>query len=281
MTNPPGALAAAGLRGYRFSLSRPVALCLPDTLQSAADGKVYAIDPDFHTVLACLRKLTNPDGEQPAKWLYLAHRFYKGQPPPDADRLFAAFVEGSVYAGETEDTVAVRKTAYSKPAGMEKAAGEQEAKKTPDMSKAAYSKPADAEETIGMPDTAEEYATAEAAGDSGTPLMDFEQDAGALYASFLQQYGIDLLTQKLHWFAFRELVAGLGEDTAFGARVRLRAMEGTHLPPEERAQLRRLKEKVAIVPRIGKAEKALLAELDARLAAGENPDDVLRRLAQL
>ncbi len=256
MTNPPGALAAVGMREYHFSLSRPVALCLPDALQSAADGKVYVIDPDFHTVLACLRKLTNPDGEQPAKWLYLAHRFYKGKPPPDADRLFAAFVEGCVYAqARTEDTVAVGKTTYGKSAGMEKEAGK--------------------------PDTAGEYETVEASGGSGTPLMDFEQDAGALYASFLQQYGIDLLTQKLHWFVFRELIAGLGEDTAFGARVRLRAMDETRLPPEERAHLRRLKEKVAIVPRIGKAEKALLAELDARLAAGENPDDVLRRLAQL
>lgn len=276
------------MRAYRFSLSRPVALCLPDALQSAADGKVYAIDPDFHTVLACLRKLTNPDGEQPAKWLYLAHRFYKGKPPPDADRLFAAFVEGCVYAqARTEDTVAVGKTAYGKSAGMEKeagkpdTAGEQEAKKAPDIRKAAYSKPTDAKKTIGKLGTAGEYETVEAAGDSGTPLMDFEQDAGALYASFLQQYGIDLLTQKLHWFVFRELIAGLGEDTAFSARVRLRAMDETRLPPEERAHLRRLKEKVAIVPRIGKAEKALLAELDARLAAGENPDDVLRRLAQL
>ena len=103
-------------------------------------------------------------------------------------------------------------------------------------------------------------------------------DAGALYASFRQQYGIDLLRQPLHWFEFRELLAGLTEQTAFGARVRLRMADENAAPPEERAHLRRLKEQVALRPRVGKAEQTLLRELDRRLAAGESPDTVLRQL---
>lgn len=195
-----------------FSLCQPAELALPAAL-TGADGQVYPIDPDFRTVLLCLRRLSDPDRETPAKLLYLAHYFYRDNPPPEMAALFSAFVSG----GGTQD--------------------------------------------VDEP-----------------PLMDFEQDAGALYASFRQQYGIDLLRQPLHWFEFRELLAGLTEQTAFGARVRLRMADENAAPPEERAHLRRLKEQVALRPRVGKAEQTLLRELDRRLAAGESPDTVLRQL---
>ncbi|MCE5343842.1 MAG: bacteriophage Gp15 family protein [Eubacteriales bacterium] len=132
------------------------------------------------------------------------------------------------------------------------------------------------------PDAGELFAAFVAGGEAGRsegpPLVDFEMDAGALYASFWQQYGIDLLTARLHWVAFRELLAGLNEQTPFGARVRLRTTDEGDVPPEARTRLRRMKEKFAIAPRVGCAEQALLTELDQRLAAGENPDDVLSRL---
>ncbi len=196
-----------------FSLSRPAAACLPERLTSASDGRAYAIDPDFRTVLLCLRVLGDPDRPALGKLVCLGRRFYRGQPPPDAVELFAAFVA----AGET-------------------------------------------------------------APNDGPPLLDFEADAGALYASFLQQYGVDLLTARLHWVAFRALLSGLTEQTPFGARVRLRALDESTVPPEERPRLRRMKEKVAIAPRVSRAEQALLSELERRLAAGENPDEVLKRL---
>jgi len=185
-------------------------------LVSPADGKAYLIDPDFRTVLACLRRLDDPDCSNLDKLLYLAKRFFLNRPPPDPDRLFAAFVTG------------------------------------------------------GEADAAD-----------GPPLVDFERDAGVLYASFRQQYGIDLLRASLHWFEFRELLAGLNEFTPFGARVRLRALDESRVPPEDRPQLRRLKEKVAVLPRVSRAERALLEELNQRLAAGENPGDVLARLREI
>lgn len=46
-------------------------------------------------------------------------------------------------------------------------------------------------------------------------VFDFEQDAGFIYASFLQAYGIDLIEQqgKLPWQKFLALFQGLPEDT--------------------------------------------------------------------
>jgi hypothetical protein len=111
--------------------------------------------------------------------------------------------------------------------------------------------------------------------------LDFERDAGALYASFRQQYGVDLLRTSLHWFEFRELLAGLTEATPFGARVRLRALDESRIAPEDRPAVRRMKEKIAILPRVSRAEQALLDELNRRLAAGENPGDVLEKLKEV
>jgi hypothetical protein len=196
-----------------FSLSRKPEACLPNMLHSTADGRQCPIDPDFRTVLACLRRLADPNRDELAKRLYLAARFFLCEPPSDYIALFSDFVMAS-----------------------------------------------------------------EAPTPAGEPLLDFEQDAGAIYASFRQQYGLDLLRTPLHWVEFRELLAGLNEQTAFGARVRLRALDENNVAPEDRPAIRRLKEQVTVRPRVGREEQALLAELDRRLAAGESPGDVLAKL---
>lgn len=222
----PGAAASTAERTARapdasacacpaFSLSLPRQTVLPTALTSAADGLAYPIDADYRTVLACLKRLDNPNADDLQKLLYLAKRFYLSHPPKDPAVLFAGFVTG----GQS--------------------------------------------------------------GSDEPPLMDFELDAGAIYASFRQQYGIDLLTAELHWVEFRELLAGLMENTPLGARIRLRALPEERVAPEDRALVRRLREKIAIAPKIGKAEQALLDELNRRLAAGENPADVLEKLREV
>ena len=134
------------------------------------------------------------------------------------------------------------------------------------------------------PDMWELFARFVAGSDEGDrdnePVMDFEQDAAAIYASFWQQYGIDLLQSELHWVAFRALLVGLTEDTCFGQRVRLRTMDDSKLPPDERAKLRKLKDMVAIAPKTSQAERELMAELDARLARGEDVSDLLKQLQE-
>lgn len=56
---------------------------------------------------------------------------------------------------------------------------------------------------------------------------DFKQDAKYIYASFMQDYGIDLIEQqgKLHWYKFQALLAGLSEDTKFKKVLEIRQME--------------------------------------------------------
>lgn len=52
-------------------------------------------------------------------------------------------------------------------------------------------------------------------GQQDLPIVDFEQDAAAIYASFMEQYGIDLNEHlgKMHWDVFIALFTNLGVET--------------------------------------------------------------------
>lgn len=54
-------------------------------------------------------------------------------------------------------------------------------------------------------------------GVNATKQFDYVRDAGAIYASFLDQYGIDLFQQKgkMHWLVFKALFDGLNSKTYF------------------------------------------------------------------
>ncbi|MBU9711060.1 Gp15 family bacteriophage protein [Evansella tamaricis] len=56
---------------------------------------------------------------------------------------------------------------------------------------------------------------------------DLYEDAEFIYASFLQDYNIDLINEhgKLHWKKFNALIFGLGEKTKLKEVIRIRTME--------------------------------------------------------
>jgi len=100
-------------------------------------------------------------------------------------------------------------------------------------------------------------------GGTSKQLYDLKQDAEYIYASFLQEYGIDLIEQqgKLRWEKFLALLGGLRDNTRFKEIVWIRAAE---LPrgkgmEEERKRLRKLKQIYALK----KDQKTKEAELDA------------------
>lgn len=61
----------------------------------------------------------------------------------------------------------------------------------------------------------------------GKKTYDIKQDAKYIYASFMQDYGIDLFEQqgKMHWHKFSALLEGLSEDTKFKKVIEIRTME--------------------------------------------------------
>ncbi|XRJ96321.1 Gp15 family bacteriophage protein [Latilactobacillus sakei] len=81
--------------------------------------------------------------------------------------------------------------------------------------------------------------------DTNDPIRyySYTQDAEAIYASFLDQYNIDLIEQqgKLHWDKFKALLNGLSDSTYFkriiSIRTRpLKGLEGEELTALQEAQ---------------------------------------------
>jgi hypothetical protein len=63
--------------------------------------------------------------------------------------------------------------------------------------------------------------------DNGEIMYSLSEDAEYIYASFMQDYGMDLFESqgKLHWGKFQSLLAGLRDDTKFKKVLEIRQME--------------------------------------------------------
>lgn len=111
-------------------------------------------------------------------------------------------------------------------------------------------------------------------------VMDFEQDADAIYASFMKEYGIDLFDIPfLHWSKFLALLSGIGENTALGARIALRSMDTKNMSPKDRAKIERAKRRVALNEAPMPAEEAdLIKAVDDALASGSDASAQIKAL---
>ncbi|MFA1820551.1 Gp15 family bacteriophage protein [Virgibacillus oceani] len=80
-------------------------------------------------------------------------------------------------------------------------------------------------------------------------FIDFEQDAGFIYSSFLQAYQMDLykLQGKLHWSLFRSLLHGLPQSTIMQRIVQIRAWKPSKGDSSEyKQQMRELQKEYAL-----------------------------------
>lgn len=66
-------------------------------------------------------------------------------------------------------------------------------------------------------------------------LYSFKQDAEAIYASFYEQYGMNLIQEqgKLHWDEFKALFQGLGPGTYFQRIIEIRTKDTKDLEGEQ------------------------------------------------
>lgn len=71
-----------------------------------------------------------------------------------------------------------------------------------------------------------------------TKQFDYKRDAGAIYASFFSQYGIDLNKErdKMHWTIFKALLDGLGPKTYFQRILAIRAEDPKKVTDETAKQ---------------------------------------------
>ncbi len=100
-------------------------------------------------------------------------------------------------------------------------------------------------------------------------IYSFEQDAAYIYSAFLEQYGIDLTQERLHWWKFRALFQGLREDTAFCKIMGYRSMELTESMGKEQKEFYRKMKALYRLPVTRGEEEKLLAIESALLAGGD------------
>lgn len=110
----------------------------------------------------------------------------------------------------------------------------------------------------------------EGEGDGGAPsgksrVYDFEQDAEALYTSFLQAFKIDLTTDSIHWWRFRRLMFGLPAETPFAQRLHYRTADTSAMGKEQKKHYSKMKRMLAI--REHPCARETLAQRDARMLA--------------
>lgn len=103
----------------------------------------------------------------------------------------------------------------------------------------------------------------------------FEQDDAFIYSAFFEQYGLDLTKEyDLHWWRFRALFQGIGEDTAFSKVMGYRAMEiSDSMGKEEKEFYKRMKETYRLSN--GKAEEEKILAIENALLSGGDLSNLL------
>lgn len=117
----------------------------------------------------------------------------------------------------------------------------------------------------------------EASGQGRRPerAYDFAQDAGHIYAAFLQAYHVDLLEVGfLHWWAFLALLDDLPEDTALAKIIQWRTMDLAKVKDKElRAYYAELKKRFSL-------EAPLSREVSLEEITRRNLERMDRRFAE-
>ena len=94
---------------------------------------------------------------------------------------------------------------------------------------------------------------------------DYAADADVLIASFLDCYGVDLTTDRLHWWTFRRLMLSLPDDSPFMERVRYRVIDISKLDKKLQSHYRKMRSIYALKSRPGNGSQMTVEQRDAAL----------------
>lgn len=75
---------------------------------------------------------------------------------------------------------------------------------------------------------------------------DFEKDSEYIFSAFLDSYGIDLTTERLHWWRFKALFKSLPEDCQMCKIMMYRTIDIKKVPKEQRKFYREMKSKYSL-----------------------------------
>jgi len=73
-------------------------------------------------------------------------------------------------------------------------------------------------------------------GTSSEPILDYLIDSEYIYASFMSEYGIDLISANLHWHQFKALLIGLPDECKLKEIMAMRSYKKDKRTPEKVAE---------------------------------------------
>jgi len=121
-----------------------------------------------------------------------------------------------------------------------------------------------------------------AGSESGERITDFAQDADLIRAAFMQEYGINLFRDRLHWFEFSCLLSCIPSGSKYADILQIRAKPipaATKWNTEERTWLMKAKSEFGIKKTEMEQEKRYKQDiknigmmLDALIGGGKTPN---------
>lgn len=85
-------------------------------------------------------------------------------------------------------------------------------------------------------------------GIAGKKIFDFTEDAPLIYASFLSEYGIDLLQEDMHWHKFLTLLKNLSPESPFMRVAAIRSINPDDIKDAARRSEIIKKQKIFALP---------------------------------
>lgn len=106
---------------------------------------------------------------------------------------------------------------------------------------------------------------AQTANRQAKAVYDFEYDAAYILAAFWAQYGLDLTTCSLHWYTFKALFMGLGEEQKICKIMGYRGMELSQIKDKEQKKFYRRMQRLYRLPDV-RSQEQRDADMTAALA---------------
>lgn len=97
---------------------------------------------------------------------------------------------------------------------------------------------------------------------SAEKVFDFTEDSEYIFASFFQEYGIDLSESSMHWYKFLALLGGLSENSQLKRAIAWRSINLSDIEdPKRRNFYRKMKEFYSLNGNSALNEKSFAEEL--------------------
>lgn len=81
--------------------------------------------------------------------------------------------------------------------------------------------------------------------EDGEPLYSFEFDAGRIASAFQRVFGLDITRERLHWFAFVNMLGDLS-GTAFTSVIDIRNTDESEIAKKRQAEFRKMKKRFSL-----------------------------------